>query len=52
MTIFIVWFRNFSDDDEFVSAHSTEEKALAKISKYGHEQRSMRVEPYVIDSED
>ena len=51
MTIFIVWFSNFSGDEEFVSAHSTKENALAKISKYGHEQRSMRVEPYIIDSE-
>jgi len=52
MIIYIVWYSNFDGVDEFHSAHSTEEKAQARIEKYAVRDRTeFRVEPYTLDEE-
>lgn len=52
MEIFIVWYINFNSDTEFVSAHSSREKAQERIDKYSKsDQEAFYIDSYALDSE-
>lgn len=50
MIVYIVWFTNFNDDDEFQGVFSTEENACTFINRYSSvDASSMRIEERALD---
>jgi hypothetical protein len=49
--VYVLWFNNFNSDDELVGIYSSEEQAELRLSNYDQrDQRSMRIEPYELNS--
>lgn len=50
MTVYIVWYKNFNSEDEFISVFSSEEKAQERIERFSKsDQNEFRIEPTELD---